>query len=58
MALSPTAAAHLADSILVLHVGIAVFVVAMSLAVPLGGVRHGAGSGVAVRVCCMPGWSR
>lgn len=40
MALSPTAAAHLADAILVLHVGIAVFVVAMSLAVPLGGVRR------------------
>ncbi len=40
MSLSPTAAAHLADAILVLHVGIAVFVVVMSVAVLLGGVRR------------------
>lgn len=37
MLLTPSAAALLADAVLALHVGIAAFVVAMTLAVPAGG---------------------
>lgn len=39
MPLSPALAAVLADIVLTLHVGIAVFVIGMTLLVPVGGVR-------------------
>lgn len=37
--MSPTIAAHLADTILVLHAGIVVFVIAGTLAIPIGAWR-------------------
>lgn len=39
MSFPPALAALLADAVLVLHVAVAVFVVAMTLAVPVGGMR-------------------